>query len=125
MAKILIVDDDRDSGELIAKMLQLSGHEAAYVPSGSEALARVITDRPDVVLLDLFMPDMDGPSFLEVIHSYLRLKTLPVVVLTGGGDSPMIDRVQRLKVNAVLVKGKATPEDIEVALRQAVSRIPG
>jgi CheY-like chemotaxis protein len=125
MAKILIVDDTPDAGELLGKFLEASGHEVACVPNGKEALAQVITDTPDVILLDLIMPEMDGPSFLEVIRSYLRLQSLPVVVLTAHQESPMIERVQNLKVNAVLVKGKATPEDIQKALEEAAIRAPG
>src|ERR1041385_998762 len=124
MTKILIVDDTPDSGELLARFLESSGHEVASVPNGREALARVITNPPDVILLDLIMPEMDGPSFLEVIRSYLRLQSLPVVVLTAHQESPMIERVQHLKVNAVLVKGKASPEDIQKALEEAAIRAP-
>ena len=68
---------------------------------------------------------MDGPTFLEVLRSYLRLQSLPVVVLTTLTDSPMIDRVQHLKVNSVLVKGRASPEDIQRALEEAAVRAPG
>jgi CheY-like chemotaxis protein len=125
MAKILIVDDTPDSGELLGKFLETSGHKVTCVPNGREALAQVITDAPDVILLDLIMPEMDGPSFLEVVRSYLRLQSLPVVVLTAHQESPMIERVQNLKVNAVLVKGKATPEDIQKALEEAAIRAPG
>src|SRR5215207_2796041 len=112
MAKILLVDDDADARESLALVFRQHGHVATCVPNGREALAVVLADLPDVVLLDLIMPEMDGPSFLEVVRSYLRIQSLPVVVLTGLGDSPMIDRAQALKVNSVLVKGKATPEDV-------------
>ena len=125
MAKIMIVDDSPDSGESMARFLQTAGHEVACVPNGREALARVLASLPDVILLDMLMPEMDGPTFLEIIRSYLRLQSLPVVVLTGLPDSPMVDRVQHLKVNAVLVKGKASPEEIKQALEEAVVRLPG
>ena len=78
-----------------------------------------------MILLDLVMPEMDGPSFLEVLRSYLRIQSLPVVVLTGLSDSPMIDRVQSLKVNSVLIKTKATPDEILKALQDALIRHPG
>ena len=71
------------------------------------------------------MPEMDGPSFLEVVRSYLRIQSLPVVVLTGLGDSPMIDRARALRVNSILVKGKASPDDILKALEEALVRYPG
>src|SRR6188474_2428030 len=124
MARILVVDDDRDAGESIAKVLEKSGHEVAYVPNGREALAEVLHKLPDVILLDLAMPEMDGPSFLEVVRSYLRLQSLPVVILTGLSDSPMIDRAQTLKVNSVLAKGKASPEAIVRELEAALIHLP-
>lgn len=125
MAKILIVDDDPDSAATMAKFLQAAGHEITCVPNGREALASVLSDIPQVILLDMLMPEMDGPTFLEIIRSYLRLQSLPVVVLTGIPESPMVDRVQHLKVNSVLVKGKASPEEIQRALEEAAVRAPG
>jgi DNA-binding NarL/FixJ family response regulator len=67
---------------------------------------------------------MDGPSFLEVVRSYLRLQSLPVVVLTGLADSPMIDRMRTLHVNSILMKGKATSDEIQKAVEEAVGRMP-
>lgn len=125
MAKILIVDDSPDASDSLAKLLEKSGHRVTCTGNGRDALVQVITAVPDVVLLDLFMPEMDGPSFLEVVRSYLRLQSLPVVVLTGLAESPMVERVQLLKVNSILVKGKATPEEIQQALEEALIRLPG
>jgi CheY-like chemotaxis protein len=125
MANILIVDDSGDSRDALCKVLEEAGHSVTCSPNGREALAGVITSTPDVILLDLAMPEMDGPSFLEVIRSYLRLQSLPVVVLTALTDSPMIDRVQALKVNSVLVKGKAKTADILKAIEEALARHPG
>jgi CheY-like chemotaxis protein len=125
MARILIVDDNTDARDALCRFLTVGGHQVACVPNGREALASVLNELPDVVLLDLIMPEMDGPSFLEVVRSYLRLQALPVVILTALTDSPMINRAQALKVNSVLVKGKASSEDIQKALEEAISRMPG
>jgi CheY-like chemotaxis protein len=125
MAKILIVDDSPDTCEALTKFLTAVGHDIKSVPNGKEALVEVINGAPDVVLLDLLMPEMDGPSFLEVVRSYLRLQSLPVVILTGTPDSPLVERAQASKVNAVLVKGKASSEEIQRALEEAIVRAPG
>jgi chemosensory pili system protein ChpA (sensor histidine kinase/response regulator) len=125
MAKILIVDDEPDTGTAFAMLFQQAGHDAKHSPNGKDALIQVMQNLPDVVLLDLMMPEMDGPSFLEVVRSYLRLQSLPVVVLTGLGDSPMIDRVQHLKVNAVLAKGKVSSDEIVKEVERAVGHAPG
>jgi CheY-like chemotaxis protein len=125
MAKLLLVDDTPGSIEPIAKHLGDAGHAVTCVPNGREALVSVLADLPDVILLDLVMPEMDGPTFLEIIRSYLRLQALPVVVLTAMDDSPMIARVQALKVNSVLVRGKASLEEIQRAVEEAAVRVPG
>ena len=125
MAKILIVDDSEDSRESLAVVFRDRGHTVECVPNGREALTQVLTDLPDAVILDLLMPEMDGPSFLEVVRSYLRIQSLPVVVLTGFADSPMVDRARALKVNSILVKAKATSDDVVKALEEALVRYPG
>jgi two-component system, sensor histidine kinase and response regulator len=125
MAKVLIVDDSDDSCESLALYVRGRGHEVTCAPNGREALSIVLASPPDVILLDLIMPEMDGPSFLEVVRSYLRIQSLPVVVPTGLADSPMIERTRSLKVNSILVKGKATPDEVLKALEEALIRYPG
>ena len=120
----MIIDDAADSCEPLMKYLQRVGHEVTCVPNGREALAAVIDRPPDVVVLDLVMPEMDGASFLEVVRSYARLHALRVVVLTGLPDSLMVERARHLKVDAVLVKTKATFEDIRKAVEHSADREP-
>jgi len=124
MPKVLIVDDNLDHIDSLAKVLTAKGHDVVTASSGRDALNKVIRSAPDVILLDLLMPEMDGPSFLEVVRSYLRLQTLPVVVLTGVPDSPLADRTREGTVNAILAKGKATTEDIEQAIVDAIAKAP-
>jgi CheY-like chemotaxis protein len=114
-----------DGRETLAALFRDAGHTVTCVPNGREALSAVLADPPDVVLLDLHMPELDGTSFLEVVRSYLRIRSLPVVILTGLSDSPMIDRARALKVNSVLIKGKATPDRIRAAVEEAIARYPG
>ena len=124
MARILIVDDAVDSCDPLQKFLARAGHVVKCVANGREALGSVINEPPDVVILDLLMPEMDGPSFLEVVRSYLRLQRLPVIVLTALAEGPFIDRVRHAKVNSILVKGKATFDEIKTAVDQALHRLP-
>jgi CheY-like chemotaxis protein len=124
MPYVMIVDDVIDSCEALAKFLERAGYRVRCVPNGREALADIIRDTPDVVILDLMMPVMDGPTLLEILRLYLRLQTLPVVVLTGIPDSPLVERVRNAGVSSILVKGKATFQDIERAVREAAHRLP-
>jgi hypothetical protein len=58
------------------------------------------------------------------MRSYLRLQSVPVVILTALGESPLVERVRHLKVNAIMMKGRATLEDILQAINQELHRIP-
>ena len=124
MASILIVDDDRDGRDALCKYLQRRGYQVECVADGRDALAAVLARTPDLIVLDLFMPQIDGSGLLEILRSYLRLQSLPVIVLTGLPDSPLVDRARFLKVNSILVKGKTTFEDILRAVQQELPRVP-
>jgi CheY-like chemotaxis protein len=124
MASILIVDDDRDGREALSRFLKGAGHQVECASDGREALAAVLARTPDLIVLDMFMPQIDGSGLLEIVRSYLRLQSLPVVVLTGLPDSPLVERARFLKVNAILIKGKATPEDILRAVQEELPRAP-
>ena len=120
MARLLIVDDDADGCGALMRFLRRAGHQVECLPNGRMALGAVIGDTPDLIVLDLLMPEMDGARLLEAVRSYLRLQSLPVVLLTGHPDSPLLERAKRLKVNSILVKGKATFDDIEHAVHEAL-----
>ena len=124
VARLLVVEDDADSAEALCAYLRQAGHTVDCKLDGKEALQAILDGTPDLVILDLYLPEMDGTSLLEVLRSYLRLQTLPVIVLTGLADSPMAERARSLKVNAILVKGRATPQDVLKAVEQELPRAP-
>ena len=87
--------------------MRRGGHRAAAAPDGREALAALGEVMPDVVLLDLMMPQMDGVQFLQVLRSYLRWQHVPVLVLTAGTvDGHTRDRLRRYEVDTVLRKAE-------------------
>ena len=125
MARLLIVEDDADSCMPLATFLRSKGHKVECLPNGKEALRSIIDATPDLIILDLFMPEMDGAGLLEIMRSYLRLQSLPVIIWTGLPDSPLVERARYLKVNDILVKSKATLDDIHGAVEMALVRAPG
>lgn len=125
MSRLLIVDDDSDTCAPLAKFLRGKGHTINCMPNGKEALVSIISQPPDLIILDMFMPEMDGAGLLEIMRSYLRLQSLPVILWTGLPDSPLVERARHLKVNDILVKSKATFDDIHQAVEMALVRAPG
>ena len=121
MAYVLIVDDDLDGREMLCKYLRKVGHEAECVPNGREALASILSRGPDLIILDMCMPELDGADFLKALRSYLGMRSVPIVVLTGVPDSPLVDRARFHQVSCVLVKGTATPQDVLHAVEEQLS----
>lgn len=121
MSRILIVEDDKDSADALATFLHMAGHHVICAPSGHEALGQIMTSTPDLVVLDLSMPHVDGTQVLEVLRSYLRLQELPVVVWTGLSQNPLVDRAMGLNVSSVITKGKADFSEILSAISRALS----
>jgi adenylate cyclase len=82
-ASILVVDDDALNRKLLVRLLEREGHRARTAENGSEALARVREEPPDVVLLDIVMPELDGISVLERLKSDPALQHLPVIMISA------------------------------------------
>jgi CheY-like chemotaxis protein len=118
MAYLLVIDDDSDGREALCEYLRKVGHEVGCIPGGREALAAVLARLPDLIVLDICMPELDGAAFLKALRSYLGMRSLPVVVLTGAPDSRLVEEARFLRVSSVLVKGTATPQDVLRAVEE-------
>ena len=100
---ILLVDDDEDFLALASRWLK-ADYTVAALRSGQKALQYLEGDRPDLVLLDYEMPEMDGPAVLERIRAMPGLRSLPVVFLTGTDDRENIKRAEDLRPEGFLLK---------------------
>ena len=106
MAKrILVIDDDRQIGAIASASLSLMGKwEVLTASSGAEGVALCQSERPDAILLDMMMPDMDGPATLAALRAAASTADIPVIMLTAAlgkdGRPPVFD----LPVTAVIAK---------------------
>jgi two-component system phosphate regulon response regulator PhoB len=98
MARILIVEDEKDLQEVLAYNLQQAGHTAVIARDGREALAAVEAQPPDLVLLDLMLPDMSGTEVCRTLKTDPDLREIPVVMVTAKGEE--IDRVVGFELGA-------------------------
>ena len=122
MTKVLVVDDERDIRELLVDELTDHDYEVIDAKNGAEALDRVHNDRPDIVLLDLMMPVMDGVQVLEALRSNADTADIPVVLLTAVSADEGEQRTRDLGANHYVTKPwePGTIETvIKVTLREA------
>ena len=85
--RVLIVDDNEDAANSLAMILELSGHETASVYTAVDALQRAAAFRPDVVLLDIGLPGMDGYEVAQKMRELPGLRDIRLVAVTGYGRS--------------------------------------
>jgi CheY-like chemotaxis protein len=124
MPRILVVDDEPSCRGPLSQLLELEGYEVATAEDGLEALQRMQERRPDLVLLDLLMPRMDGVQFLEKVRSEKRYEGLPILLVTGQHDSRLQAKATGLGVQEYLFK-TATPFMKLLTLIQKHLGLPG
>ena len=81
--RILIIDDEPDFAQLFKKRLEFNGYEVTTAVNGSEGLRKIKAERPDVVLLDILMPEKDGYTMLQEMKGDETISKTPVIVVTA------------------------------------------
>jgi DNA-binding response OmpR family regulator len=104
-ARLLVVDDEPRTAEVTAQLLRRAGYAVEVASSGTEALERIRSSSPDLMLLDYEMPDMEAPEVLDSLRAGDRIP-FPVIILTGARHSPS-DQVLGIERGAAdyIVKG--------------------
>ena len=119
MPKILVIDDTALARESVAKLLEYEGFDAMRARNGKEGWAMMYNETPDLILLDLMMPEMDGITFLRQLRRSTLWKDMPVIVLTGVDDNDkLITRAWELKVNDLIPKASFGFEDLLQRVKQ-------
>lgn len=111
--KILIIEDDAILAKMYQKKFKLKGFEASVVYTGAEGIIAASAQKPDVILLDVLLPAMDGLSVLRVLKGDVKTKNIPVIVLTNlGGNENLAYDAKRLGAQDYLIKYKTSSQKI-------------
>ncbi len=125
MAKrILVVDDNDQTLQLIGYILRGQGYEVFNAMSGADALKLAVSDRPDLMVLDLMMPDMDGLEVCRLVRADPRLAHIPIVILTAKAHPS--ERAEGLRAGADdYITKPVDPVDLAVRVKSALQRPRG
>ena len=111
--KVLIVEDDKYLRDVYSELIKSEGYNVLTAENGQIGLQTVLSQKPDIILLDLMMPVMDGKTMLHQLRSMEEFKKTPVVILTNAGDAESMRQTQFFdNANAFLIKSNITPDDI-------------
>jgi two-component system cell cycle response regulator DivK len=117
--RVLIVDDYLDAREMYAEYLEFSGFEVVEAANGMEALARAVDSAPDIILMDLSLPVMDGWEATRRLKADARTAAIPVVALTGHELVGLSEGARRAGCDAFVAK-PCLPEDLVREIRKVL-----
>ena len=106
---VLIADDDATHRKVIQKVLEESGFRVITAPNGKDAIDQVATFNPDVILLDVEMPEMDGFSVCEIIRARKADREIPIFIITSRDDPESVERAYKVGATDFLTKPIALP----------------
>ncbi|TET95883.1 MAG: response regulator [Anaerolineales bacterium] len=122
MRAVWIVDDDDEMSHAIKLMLQLLDSTVEIYRDARSAAKRLLAgDRPDLIVLDINMPEVSGIDFLEFLRMRNDLKEIPVVMLSSETTDIQVDEAMRIGANAFVFK-PVTLEELEEAMQKALSK---
>ncbi|MDD3619653.1 MAG: response regulator [Desulfobulbaceae bacterium] len=125
---ILVVDDNRDSRELVVKILRAKGYRLCEAVDGEEALAQVASERPDLILMDISLPRIDGYEVTRRLKSSRETASIPIIALTAHamkGDREKAIAAGCEDYIAKPIDIREFPGRIAVFLRNGGDRDPG
>lgn len=122
MKKILIVEDDQLVASAYRKRFGEAGYSVDWAPDGLEGIKMVGAIKPDVVLLDLLMPRLDGIEVLKYIRTHPDLKNLPVVVFSNSYMTNLVESAWRNGADQCLMKASTTPAQLFDAVNKAMQK---
>ena len=121
--RVLVVDDYPDAREMYAEYLQYSGFDVIEAANGIEAIERAADSGPDIILMDLSLPVMDGWEATRRLKADKRTADIPIVALTGHALAGILDGAKKVGCDAFVTK-PCLPEDLVKEIRNVLSAQP-
>jgi DNA-binding response OmpR family regulator len=118
MTKIAIIEDDPVISQMYRTKFETNGFDVQLANNGKRGVALVEEFIPDLILLDLQMPEMGGAEALEIIRKNEWSKNIPVIILTNMGEEESPKKIRELGIHSYIVKANLTP-------KQVVERVKG
>lgn len=102
--KILVVDDEKDLVKTIVFRLEANGYKALTAYDGEEGLKKARTEKPDLIILDLMLPNIDGYKVCETLKSDEAYSSIPIIILSARAQYEDIEMTKKVGANAYITK---------------------
>jgi DNA-binding response OmpR family regulator len=121
MTKIAIIEDDAVISQMYRMKFEADGFEVQLANNGKSGAALVEAYSPDMILLDLQMPEMDGVEALRIIRNNDWGKNIPVIILTNLGEEESPKEIRSLGIHSYIVKANLTPRQVVQRVKEALN----
>ena len=123
MSKILIIEDDETLVKMYKRKLEHDGFQVAAAYSGGEGMLAAPREKPDLILLDIMMPAVDGFEVIKNLKAVQETKNIPIIILTNLGTSEIfINEAKSLGVKNYLVKYKTSADEVVETIRKELNK---
>jgi DNA-binding response OmpR family regulator len=120
MTKIAIIEDDPVISQMYRMKFEADGFDVQLANNGKRGVALVAVFSPDIILLDLSMPEMDGAEALAIIRKSESSKNIPVIILTNLGEEESPKEIRALGIHSYIVKADLTPRQVVQRVKEAL-----
>lgn len=121
MTKIAIIEDDPVISQMYRMKFEADGFDVQMASNGKSGVDLVKNFLPDMILLDLQMPEMDGAEALTIIRKNSWGKNIPVIILTNMGEEESPKSLKALGIHSYIVKANLTPRQVAQRVKEALS----
>lgn len=121
MSIVLVIDDSPLVRDLIKQALSNTGVEVVEASNGKEALQLLKRFSPDLILLDVMMPEMDGIMFIQELNDIKGYKDIPIIVLTALSERYLLDKIKAFSVKDIVAK-PFSPTKLRNLVQRYISR---
>ncbi len=104
MSRIVIIEDNPNNARLAEKLLKHAGHDVRVADNGEDGLMQVFTDTPDMVLVDMGLPDIDGQTIVGMLRQRAALKQVKVIAFTAWPEDRVVEMAQAYGCDGVITK---------------------
>lgn len=119
--KILIVEDDRYISKMYQLKLSLEGYDVQVAENGREGVDKVKEFMPNIILLDILMPELDGFEVLKIVKGDDATKNIPVLIMSNLGQEDHVEKGMKLGAVGYIVKSQYTPSKVVEKIKSVLS----
>lgn len=120
MTKIAIIEDDAVISQMYRMKFEADGFDVQLADNGKRGVALVENYLPDLILMDLQMPEMNGAEALSIIRKNTWGKDIPVIILTNLGQEESPKEIKNLGIHSYIVKAELTPRQVVQRVKEAL-----